>query len=1127
MNEICVVLGNNFKDVNNTAIKLIDYKSFGCQNIVIIPDRFSLLMEKQIFNTLNISSSINISVMGISRFANSVFEKLNADFEYVSKQESLLLVRRAIMNKQNKLTAFKNKISVGLCEEIFNTITQLKSNQINFGEIEKINELLSASEKNKLYDIAIIFEEYEKLLGEKLDSTKILTVLEKYISKMNFFDCNFFFLNFDALTKQGYSVLKALAKSVKRLTVGALKPDFQNNSFIFENDMFEKIKNLSISENLALKIVQAPCTLPEPTLIIHKNLFSLKIQKNVLNEKTKNFIRIYEANDINDEILELVRRINFLIKKENVEFKNISIACGNLETYADLIESEFEKNNFSFYIDTGKKLIETLSVRYLLLILNLINKNFPLDLVETFVNSELTEMPLSQKNSFLDYIIKFDIHSENLLKNFLEQNIEKLRLELFNDFNKLNSQKQFCKIGKDFVDFVNIIIKNFKIFEKNQILIEKFNKNGLIKEEKLYTQIPQKVLQVLDLFQKVMGDEKLSLSDFIELIENGLKEIELSTVPVSVNSIFVGDATSSFFDETHYLFVLGANEGVLPRNLNDTGILCDEIILGVAPVVEISPTVKMINRRNRFKVFNLLLQPSKIIFISYSLTSKKQDKLLPSSFVLSLKNIFPESDKPLQVVRNIDYLNVFENTSENEKKLCELFAYYCINKQNAMQEILKLNAGQNKFNKNILNGMFEYLKNNFNNYEDLSNFKIEQQKVLDLNFNNRKTSISKIEKYYSCPFKHFSADALKLKERERPEILPTDSGKFLHKIAEEFLKPENDYINFIKTESEQKSQKSELIRNKNINKETETEFEIKNNFSNSDNNCREILNKIVKKIIKKIKNNEEFYKFNLKINKNVSSILEKESLRLCEFLYYSQTVSKFKPVYSEVYFGGKAFPAYELKVQGETFYLTGIVDRIDIYDDMFIVIDYKSGSDSSGGYPEVFYGDKIQIFAYLEILEKILNKKACGAFYFPIKNEYQDEKNRNKEYLMKGKALDDIKFLSAMDTSVNFNNLTSKIFPCKLNFSQNILKTGEKEYSKTFTVPEIVLNNMRTYSICLIENAISEILSGDISPLPKQGACQFCNFASLCRYDKNQGFRSNIYEINKQFFENFKIDNLN
>ncbi|MDD4685963.1 MAG: PD-(D/E)XK nuclease family protein, partial [Clostridia bacterium] len=483
----------------------------------------------------------------------------------------------------------------------------------------------------------------------------------------------------------------------------------------------------------------------------------------------------------------------------------------------------------------------------------------------------------------------------------------------------------------------------------------------------------------------------------------------------------------------------------------------------------------------------------KKVFISYSLMSNSRDKLLPSGFVSGLQKIFSVNGQPLSPMRTADYIS-FLKTQQDTYKLCEDFVYFCASKQNAMHEVLKLKY-ESDFNKSVLTSLFEFIKSDFKNYGERNvPEKFSPEEIAELNFPNNTVTVSKVEKYYSCPFKQFANYALKLKERDVSEVLPFDIGNFLHKIAEEFLNHKNDFVNRINSQN---------IVSKNEKK----------------NKTNLILINVVKNIIEKLKANKKFYKFNLKLNRNIAGILEKESIRLCEFLLYSQSVSKFRPAYLEVFFGGKGFPSYEIKVGENVFYITGIVDRIDIYNDMFIIIDYKSGTEGTGGASELYYGDKIQIYAYLKILEKILNKKPCGAFYFPVKNEYKDEKNKEKEYQLKGKAIDDTMFLTAMDTSVNFNNPTSKIFSCKLNSSKKILESGEKKYSKIYTISSSILSNMEEYSIKMVENAIKEMLEGNILPSPRKNACNFCKFASLCGYDKKQGFRDSVYKIINSFFE--------
>ncbi|MDD4686429.1 MAG: hypothetical protein PHI76_04065, partial [Clostridia bacterium] len=649
MKKITVVSGNNFKDVNNYAIKLIDYKDLNCQNFIIVPDRLSLVMEKQVFKSLNISATLNIQVMGISRLSNFIFNKLGLEYEFVNKQESILFVRKAILNLKNCLSFFNKKISMGLCEEIYNTIAQLKANEIMPEDLNSIQENLSSLHLNQISDISAIFEEYEKLLDKKVDSTKILTLLKDAIKNVYLSNYNFYFLNFDSLTKQGYSILQALIKVSKNCLIGVVQPDLQRNSFIFENDIYEKLKKLSSeSKDFNLEIISAPCFLNAPQLLIHKNLYSLEVQS---QPKNYDFVHIFESDNIYEEVFELTRQINFLIKNKKIRYDKISVACGDLPTYASFIENNFNNFGFSFYLDNGEKLTQTHTIKFLLAILNLLKKNFPLDVLEEFLINDFTALTNQEKNDLLDYISKYNICEGDLFKNFENSEINNLKNNVFNIFKELIQLKNNCRTGKDFVDFVYLIINKFNIIEKNQELIENFRQRSLIKEEKIYIQIPDKLSQILCSLDKITAKDNIKFNQFMELFECGAESVELATVPISVNSIFVGDATNSFFEDADYLFVLGANESVIPRFLGDTGIMNDDAIKNLAGYVEINPTVRMINRRNRFKIFNLLLTANKKVFISYSLMSNSRDKLLPSGFVSGLQKIFSVNGQPLSPMR--------------------------------------------------------------------------------------------------------------------------------------------------------------------------------------------------------------------------------------------------------------------------------------------------------------------------------------------------------------------------------------------------------------------------------------------------------------------------------------------
>jgi len=66
-------------------------------------------------------------------------------------------------------------------------------------------------------------------------------------------------------------------------------------------------------------------------------------------------------------------------------------------------------------------------------------------------------------------------------------------------------------------------------------------------------------------------------AEFINILEKGFLECEISGVPSTTNQIFVGTA-KSFYGKVKYLYVLGMNESITPEVLADTGLISDREI---------------------------------------------------------------------------------------------------------------------------------------------------------------------------------------------------------------------------------------------------------------------------------------------------------------------------------------------------------------------------------------------------------------------------------------------------------------------------------------------------------------------------------------------------------------------
>ena len=1062
MKEINIIVADNFQEMNSGVIKKINPKNFSFKNFVIVPDRFSLLAEKLIFKTLNIKAYFNIEVIGISDLANMVFKKLGLETEFVTKEESKILLRKAIKNLQGKLEFFKGKIANGLVDMLYNSMSLLQINQVSAVDLEECNNGFGLALSQKLKDLSIIIGEYDRLLGDRYDGAKVLERLQECIKDVDFSKNNLYFLGFDSFTKQGFEIMKLLAESANSVTVGVVLGEGQKNSFIYEKDVYEKILGFAEEKGINVAVEKIKSGLSGERLFLKNNMFALNADKN-----ESDFALILEAENPESEIYAVAKKIKQLVINQKVRFNQIAVAFADIGVQKNNIEKIFAELGLRFYIDVEESLAETETIRFLCLVLKtLIAESDSADFKQ-LLDSQFLDIQEEEKIQVFDYIDKYDVKNNILsakiknekIFNILKETKEKFEKIIQNNENYLKNNKKTIKY---YLNMLKSIIFEFSLEEKNESLILLFGQTNLDKQEKIHIQVFDKLNKIFESFEKIFEDEEILEDEFYEIFTTHLSQQKVSTVPLTTDAIFVGDATSSFFEDIDYLFVVGATQNAIPRYINDTAIVNDDVIEKLEGKVGISPTVRMVNRRNKFKVFDLLLKAKKKLIVSYHIADNNGGKMIPSAFVKDLERMFGASKVNVKALENFIF-----SPSANQINFDD-FLYVLGNERIAEDRLLRFRNFTATASSDEIRNLQGYFNNKkqtqvFEDSEKIENFE-------DLCFPESKTKVSQIEKYYSCPFKHFASYGLKIFEKDKAEVSLSDVGNFLHKVAEEFLNPKYNNLQLIN--------------------------------DNKDN-----LNRIVEKIIKNTEKNIFFEKFLFKTNKLSYNIVKKESFSLCKYLYEVSKKTHFRTQFVECYFGGERFKPFKVNVKGKEYNLVGVIDRVDSFNDHFVVIDYKTGKAGNAGVSELYYGDKIQIFVYAKALQNLIGKKPMAIFYFPVSNEYEDV-NVNP-YKLLGKFVRDEDFLKVFDHTLGSLERESSFFPCKL--------TTKNEYAKNNTLTSEELDYVLDYAVKMVECAIEDILSADINPSPRQNACNSCPYFGICQKPQNVYERKNVYELPREY----------
>ncbi|MEG1751487.1 MAG: PD-(D/E)XK nuclease family protein [Clostridia bacterium] len=1084
---IDVVASQSLFSASKKAIQKIkpfvnDLKTEIC---VIVPDRFSLICEKTIMDVCNVSAVFNVNVMGITRLADKIVSQSQLNPIIVSKQQGILLVRKSILNVYKKFVCFKKNLSPSFCEEIFASISQLKANLISPETLKQEIKNEKALSK-KLFDLATIYQEYQLQLAGRFDACEFLTLSETLLKNtQNLNNTILIFCGFDAITKQVFSFISALEKKVKQIVVAISKAKRQSNQYIYENSILDKILLLSKNNNVQVNFEDHDAEFNEFQKNILNCAFSNKRQ---ILKNLKQQIFVSNCKTADDEVLCVAKQIKKLLMQNN-KFSNISICC-NLQKYNSKIERIFKQENYSYFIDNSQNFASSSLGLFIKKIFNFfifqskenlfeilksnfikIDKNIIFDyenyLLKTKINlfdNEFINIS-NELNIKITNLIKFNINNaqnssfnyiNNLINSEYKINLEQIKkMEII----KLNIVLKYfeniiLKINeKNSINFYcEIINELFNFFEIENLLINnaiEFEKRLLLKEQKITMQLFSVMQNILQSFKII--DENISLSEFNENLKMLFEKFDISSVPVSSDSIFVGDVSASFFEERDFVFVLGANSNELPNVIADTGVISDLDQQKSSIVLE--PTIQTLAKRNRFKLFEVLLKAKQAIFISHATVGDDGKNLELSNFASGLVAQFLDQNGNEFPVHETVYDTIFGSDCTAEKN-AEKLAYVAMSKNEAklfLQKVKKEN-GLNHVQTAITDAI-KTVEPNFRQVEKLElPCKISVDAKL-LFFAKNQTKISQIETYCTCPFKHFVQYGLKLCESETVDMDLKKLGIFLHAVAERFLK-----------------------QNKNV-----------DNLS-----INEIEGRAVK-VFEEVCGEFEFFKG--KCEKSFNQALKNDTISLCKAISYQIFKSDFKPEFLEVNF----FDNSQIKpIQIDSFSLVGKIDRVDVCGDYFCVIDYKSGNVANKiKFSAIAMGTEIQLYIYQRAVEKSLQKHPAGDFLFPIKNTFCDEKNI--PYKMCGYLTDNAELSQKMDKTLCEENCKSNLIPVTLTFGSKKIKVA-----KVWKFPNVINQNdfgkLADYSIQIASNAINESLQGFILPSPVFKACKNCTYKNMCGF---------------------------
>ncbi|SHH91987.1 DNA helicase/exodeoxyribonuclease V, subunit B [Clostridium collagenovorans DSM 3089] len=675
-----------------------------------------------------------------------------------------------------------------------------------------------------------------------------------------------------------------------------------------------------------------------------------------------------------------------------------------------------------------------------------------------------------------------DSKAKELLNSVQEiKNINSLRevfLQPIKTFsNKVKGEQRGVELCTSLFEFLEDIDLISTLEEKINYFAEK-EEQQRVRE---YSQIWNLVLEVMDQVVEVLGEDIMTLEQFIKILSLGFSQHKMGFIPPAIDQVTVGRVDRIRSHNVKYLFVIGVNEGVFPMANSDEGIFTDTDRAYLKERgLELAKDTKALLFEEQYLVYTTLTLPSEFLRISYAIADHEGKALRPSMIIARLKAIFSGLTEESNIVEKNDEEAILNSVIKEIPSFNNL-----INEMHKIYEEEKVPTLWKSIYKwfNDNEEWHGVLENNLKSF-DYSNQSLNlSPEIIDkLYGDNKYFSVSRLEKYMECPFSYFINYGLRAKERKKYELTPPDLGTFMHNVIEKFS---ND------------------VDKNNINW---------NEISN------EWCEKIVDENIKETMGESTGYIFSSSPRFNYfKDRLRRVLLRSISLIIEHMKRGNFTPVGYEIEFGlgDNGYPPIEIELSnGQNVYLMGKIDRVDKLviedEEYFRVIDYKSGSKDLK-LAEIYYGLQIQLLTYLDA---ILNMEGdhtelpllpAGILYFKIDDPMISSKTRlsdeeieeeiMKKLKMKGLVLADMKIIREMDNQIEGASL---ILPVALTS-----KGAFSSYAKVATREQF--EELREHVRFKLAEACERMLSGDITIFPCKGksstSCAYCTYSVICGFD--------------------------
>ncbi len=804
------------------------------------------------------------------------------------------------------------------------------------------------------------------------------------------------------------------------------------------------------------------------------------------------------------------RRIKELLRTGH-RLRDIVVLARDLGLYQDAIDISFREHRIPYFADRRRATAHHPLLQLIRAMLMLAQESWPHEWIMTLLKTGLTGIDTSDADALENYVLKHRIRGRQWTSTdpwtFHETGILRSEdgmsgVELPEAPNVADAQRRIIvNAVQPFIDPLRnggtvreIVIGLFQVIEKISVRvtlskwIASARASGEIEQANEHEQVWKLLVELFDQMVDLLGDERVTIGGFQEVLEAGLEQFDLALTPPTVDEVLVGQVDRTRTPEARAVLVLGLNEGCFPLAPTEDSVLSDadrrELHRCRHDVTAATDRRLLDEQLLGYLAFT---SASELLYLSRSRCDARDKTLGPSAFwrrIVELCRVEPM---------------ILPREQRDDASLIATPRQLVIA---LMRWVRKQGHGAPVEPKAPWPALYHWLATH--PCDDGSIDAVRFGALAALSYDNAaalspdiaqqlfadplRASVPQIETFAACRFKHFLRFGLELQPRpDDPDVSAMDLGQVYHTVLENIV---GDLLKRRKTWLDlSEAQKQTAIRSAVERIGPTLRGEV---FLSSARN-RYLLHRI---------------------EQTLSRVIDTQKAVAGR--------GSFSPAFSKVKFGeGERLPEFTLTTpKMREVRLSGKIDRVDLHENGIdaVVVDYRLGQRALQ-LSEVYHGLSLQLLTYLLVLEAngqaLAGRKLtpAAAFYVRMLRWLGDVKHPTEalnpddpafHLQAKARGVLDERVARAMDGALE-KGASSEVIHARLKVDGTF---GSKNTSDLADPEEF--SSLLTHVRKRLGELADGILDGEIGIAPFMlgtlTPCPDCEYRGVCRFEARGGY---------------------